>query len=223
MNTVRQRARGVRSCRVMRDAWCVTAAVSRITHHASRSWAFTLLELLVVVAIMAIVMTISVPFVRTAIDSPNGMKGAFKVIGDACQHARAMAILQQTTTELRIRDDGSIEISAVGSTTSSPRSVGGNLEGEERRSTDRAPGKGSGEATGPRKLPEGVGIEAILANGQDVTDLAVARIQFFPNGTCDELQLVLYHPESGQRRQVWLDVVTATVDFETDQSKFKVQ
>ena len=62
---------------------------------------------------MAIVMTISVPFVRTAIDSPSGMKGAFKVLDDTCKAARAMAILQQTTVELRIQSDGSLQIVPV--------------------------------------------------------------------------------------------------------------
>ena len=172
---------------------------------------------------MAIVMTIGIPFLRTAVDSPTGMKGAFKVIDDACKDARALAILQQTTTELRIRDDGSLEISTVGAKSSFRSSESGDLANEQSHTVERAANKGSGHGVGPRKLPEGVGIEAILANGQDVTDLEVARIQFFANGTCDELQLVLYHPESGQRRQVWLDVVTATVDFETDQSRFKIQ
>lgn len=186
--------------------------------------AFTLLEIMVVVAIMAIVLTVSIPFIRTAIDSPTGMRGAFKAIEDACRDARAMAILQQTTTELRIRDDGTLEVGAVGTGGSSSRLESHNLAGEEWRMPDRAPSKPSGvPSTGPRKLPEGVGIEAILANGQDVTDLEVARIQFFPNGTCDELQIVLSHPESGEKRQVWVDVVTATVEFETDQYKFKVQ
>ena len=223
MKTVRQRTKASRSCCVMRDACCVKRRLSRNTQHATRFRAFTLLEILVVVAIMAIVMTIGIPFVRTAIDSPKGMKGAIKAIGDACKDARAMAILQQTTTELRIHADGSIEFSAVGNTGASRQSERGGLANEQWRTEERASNKGSGQGAGPRKLPEGVGIEAILANGQDVTDLEVARIQFFANGTCDELQLVLYHPESGQRRQVWLDVVTATVDFETDQSRFKIQ
>ena len=222
MKTVRQRATASRSCGVMRDACCVKRRLSRITHHATRCRAFTLLELLVVVAIMAIVMTIGIPFMRTAIDSPKGMKGAIKAITDACKDARAMAILQQTTAELRIHADGSIDICAVGGSGASRQFERGGLADDHWR-TEAPPNRRSGQGAGPRKLPEGVGIEAILANGQDVTELEVARIQFFANGTCDELQLVLYQPETGQRRQLWLDVVTATVDFETDTSKFKVQ
>jgi prepilin-type N-terminal cleavage/methylation domain-containing protein len=185
--------------------------------------AFTLLEILVVVAIMAIVMTIGIPFMRTAIDSPKGMKGAIKAIDDACKVARAFAILQQTTTELRIHDDGTIEMSVVGDGGASRQSYSGAPAGQPSGSEERRSSKGSTQGGGPWKLPDGVGIEAILANGLDVTDLEVARVQFRANGTCDELQLVLYQPESGTKRMVWLDVVTATVDFETDERKFKIQ
>jgi len=181
---------------------------------------FTLIELMVVVGILAIVMTASIPFVRTAIDSPKGMKGAFKAIDEACKEARAMAILQQTETELRIHSDGTLQVSAVGSASSSSpgRLASHDLSGKEWRMADRSTTSGS---QAPKKLPEGVGIEAILANGEDVTDLGEARVRFRPNGTSDELQLVLYSPQENERRLVWLDVVTAVADFETDPSKFK--
>jgi prepilin-type N-terminal cleavage/methylation domain-containing protein len=195
---------------------------TRNTQHATRSSAFSLLELLVVVAIMAIVMTVGIPFIRTAVDTPRGMKGAFKALDDACQAARAYAILQQTTTELRITSEGSIEINAVG-TKGSDRSSPTAERADQEHTAERASKKAIGKGGGPRKLPEGVGIEAILANGQDVTDEGEARIRFFSNGTSDELQLVLSHPESGQKRQVWLDMVTGTLDFETDPHKFKLQ
>ena len=218
MNLVQQRTAAAARLSVLRVPCSMRMAEAL---HA-RSSAFSLLELLVVVAIMAIVMTVGIPFIRTAVDTPSGMKGAFKAIDDACQAARAYAILQQTTTELRITSEGSLEISAVG-TKSSDRSSQTSETAEQGQTAERASNKAIGKGSGPRKIPEGVGIEAILANGQDVTDEGEARIRFFPNGTSDELQLVLSHPESGQKRQVWLDMVTGTVDFETDPHKFKLQ
>lgn len=175
--------------------------------------AFTLVEVMVVVAIMAIVLTLSVPFLRNAVDTPKGMSGAFKILDEACREARAIAILQQTTSELRIRGDGTIEVSGVGG-------GGRGQAAGEGRGVGPAAG---GTPAGPRKLPEGVGIEAILANGEDVTDLDAARVQFRANGTCDELQLVLQYPANNERRQVWLDVVTSVLDFESDPSKFKMR
>jgi len=182
--------------------------------------AFTLVEVMVVVAIMAIVLTLSVPFLRNAIDSPKGMSGAFKILDEACREARAIAILQQTTSELRIRGDGTIEVSAVGGGGGAPRTSVAEAAESEGRGAAPAPG---GPAGGPRKLPEGVGIEAILANGEDVTELDMARVQFRSNGTCDELQMVLTHPANNERRQVWLDVVTSVLDFESDPAKFKMR
>ncbi|MFM1770780.1 MAG: hypothetical protein RJA22_3309 [Verrucomicrobiota bacterium] len=176
--------------------------------------AFTLVEVMVVVAIMAIVMTVSVPFLRNAIDTPKGMNGAFKILDEACREARAIAILQQTTSELRIRGDGTLEVSATGG--------GGGARAGAGEARGAAPSSG-GPAGGPRKLPEGVGIEAILANGEDVTELDMARVVFRSNGTCDELQMVLNYPANNERRQVWLDVVTSVLDFESDPAKFKMR
>ena len=134
-----------------------------------------------------------------------------------------MAILQQTMTELQIQGDGTLQVSAVGSAISSGpgRLESRDLSGKEWRMPDRGTTHGV-KTSGTKKLPEGVGIEAILANGEDVTELDVARVRFFPNGTCDELQIVLFYPEKNERRMVWLDVVTAVADFETDASKFKL-
>jgi hypothetical protein len=74
----------------------------------------------------------------------------------------------------------------------------------------------------PVKLPEGVGIEAILANGLDATELESAVVRFYANGTSDEFNVVLMHPESGQRRQVWLEITTGLADIETDPTKFRM-
>ena len=74
----------------------------------------------------------------------------------------------------------------------------------------------------PAKLPEGVGIEAILANGLDATEAEVAEVRFYPNGTCDELSIVLLS-ENMERRNIWLEVVTALSTVETDPNKFRAR
>ena len=79
---------------------------SRITNHG----AFTLLELLIVVAIMGIVMTISVPFMNTAIMGNKGINGAMRLMQEACADARALAILKHSTATLTISADGSIDV-----------------------------------------------------------------------------------------------------------------
>jgi len=229
MKTVRQMATTSRLTCVLRVACCVkqqgTRAAKHLTHHAPRTTphaprcsAFTLLELLVVVAIMAIVMTISVPFVRTAVDGGKGMTRAVKDIQEACSHARAMAILQQTTTELIIRPgDGVFEVGRSGSGTSP-----GYLQHERTTSEDeyRPAAKTGGGFSA--KLPAGIVIEGLGVNGEDWTLDSVARVRFYPNGTSDEMSVVLLSDQN-ERRNLWLEVVTGLPELETDAHKFKAR
>ena len=105
----------MRTSRQVSSQWSVVSSKRlRTTDHGlltPDSSAFTLIEILVVVAIIAIVMTMGVPFMRTAIDGGKGMTRAVKDVQEVCSHARAMAILQQTTTELVIHPrEGSFDI-----------------------------------------------------------------------------------------------------------------
>ncbi len=181
---------------------------------------------MVVVAIMAIVMTISVPFLHNAIDRRKGMNGAVKDVQEACKMARDWAILQQTTQELRIRPgDGTFEVSGVSAGVSTrERLESKDVAGNEWRMPDKPAGSTSGKAGGSFsvKLPEGVVIEALLTDGEDATEAEVGRVHFRSNGTCDEMNVVLYCPEKNERRQIWLEVVTGLADIETDPAKFKM-
>jgi prepilin-type N-terminal cleavage/methylation domain-containing protein len=189
--------------------------------------AFTLIELLVVVAIIAIVMTISVPFMNNAINSPKGMNGAVRQVQEACSTARAWAILQQTPQELRIRPGaGVFEVGAASSGVSRmDRLESKNLAGEEWRMADRPtpPSTPRGGGSFSATLPDGVVIEGLGVNGEDWTEDEVARVEFRPNGTCDEMSVVLYRAETNERRNVWLEVVTGLADIETDPTKFKAR
>jgi prepilin-type N-terminal cleavage/methylation domain-containing protein len=193
---------------------------------------FTLIELLVVVAIMGIVLTISVPFMNTAISGNKGINGAMRMVQEACADARALAILKQATATMTIDGEGNINVQEGAGSSGRSRAESLDVAGNEWRMADRPSGGGSGGgARGgrvemkhkyPVKLPEGVGIEAILANGLDATELEMAEVRFYANGTCDEFNVVLRHPESGEYRQVWLEITTGLPDFETDRAKFRM-
>ena len=182
---------------------------------------------MVVVAIMGIVLTISVPFMHNAISGDKGMNGAVKMVQEACSTARSWAIMQQTTQELRIRPgDGVFEVGASsGGSSGMNRLESKNLAGEEWRMANEpaapAPAKGGGSFS--KKLPEGVVIEGLGVNGEDWTEDQVATVQFRSNGTCDEMTVVLYRAETNERRNVWLEVITSLADIETDPLKFKAR
>jgi hypothetical protein len=152
------------------------------------------------------------------------MTRAIKDVQEACSHARAMAILQQTTTELIIHPhEGAFEVGIASSETpqhlqmDSPDVHGGNWRMPERST----PKSGAGESFSAR-LPDNVHIEGLGVNGDDWTEDAVARVRFYSNGTCDEMSVVLLD-DHNERRNIWLEVVTGLPELESDPTKFKVR
>jgi prepilin-type N-terminal cleavage/methylation domain-containing protein len=210
--------------------------------HRRSCRAFTLIELMVVIAIMAIVMTIAVPFMHMALDNHKGMNGAVRDVQEACATAREWAIMQQKTQELRVRPhDGLFEVGASSDGSSdrlsSPDLNGGewrmadrlsspDLHGGEWRMQDHASSRPTASKGGGNlsvRLPDGVRIEGLGINGADWTDDEVARVQFYPNGTCDEMSVVLFKQEGNERRNIWLEVATGLPEVETDPQKFKAR
>src|SRR5438477_4365353 len=66
-----------------------------------RAWAFTLIELMVVIAILGIILTVSIPAVYRYFH-PNPLQKALDEILEACRDARELAVLQTRTTALVI-------------------------------------------------------------------------------------------------------------------------
>src|SRR5260370_29274913 len=78
--------------------------------------AFTLIEIMVVVAIIAIVMTIGIPFMKYTFVGGEGIDKAVRDVKEACSNARANAILNGVETDLVIRPfDKRLEVVAGGS------------------------------------------------------------------------------------------------------------
>jgi hypothetical protein len=186
--------------------------------------------MLIVVAIMGIVMSISVPFMHGALNKRKGMDGAVRDVQEACKYARDWAILRQTTQELRIHPhDGVFEVGV--STAPSPETgqlSSPDVNGGEWRMVDNRPPPSAAPAvpSTPQgsfrvQLPQGVTVEGLGVNGDDWTDDEVARVQFRKNGTCDEMSVVLFRAETNERRNVWLEVVTGLANIESDPAKFK--
>ena len=130
-----------------------TAAAKNFPAHA-----FTLIEVMIVVAIIGLVAAMGVPSLIQMVQK-EGMRKAVGDVTDLLGTARAAAILHNETTTVSFRPaDNRLESSTGKSVT----------------------------------LPEGVAMEGIGINLMDFSETEVSRVRFFPNGTCDELTLVLH-------------------------------
>jgi len=187
--------------------------------HRPRS-AFTLIEIMVVCAIIGIVMTIAIPSIYRQLH-PESMQKAVNDIKDACDLARGHAVLNGSTMKLVINNREK-QISVVqgeaSRSESRERLESKSVSGEEWRMEERRP------ATGPSaftvKLADSIMIEGIRVNLMDYTEDEVVEVNFYKNGTCDEFSLLLLSREN-ERRQISLEVATALADIESDPQKFR--
>jgi hypothetical protein len=179
---------------------------------------------------IAIIFTISIPFMNSAVMGTKGINGAMRLMQEACADARALAILKQAMATLTISADGTINVQEGGGSGKRERLESLDVAGHEWRMEDRPPassGSGGGLRGGrvemkhkyPVKLPEGVTIEPYV-NGNDLAVEDKAEVHFYRDGHCDDFWAKLMHPESGQARLIWLEVTTGLSDFETDPTKF---
>ena len=69
-------------------------------------------------------------------------------------------------------------------------------------------------------FPESVAIASLKINGvryvpREDLDVHEARVRFFPNGTCDEMRLVLLS-DTGEFSGVFLEITTSLSSVESD-------
>jgi prepilin-type N-terminal cleavage/methylation domain-containing protein len=203
---------------------------------ASRPYlAFTLIEILVVCAIIGIVMTMAIPAIYRQLH-PESMDKAVRDVKELCDTARGHAVLNRTTMKLRIRPyDKQLDVVQGGGgrmgglhayDPQPERLESKDLAGEEWRMPDRqAPARGGGGPGGEgkfsAKLSDQIHIEGIRVNLKDYTEDEVVEVNFYQNGTSDEFSLFLASNKSADRRQIWLEVATALAAVENDYRKFR--
>jgi Tfp pilus assembly protein FimT len=69
-------------------------------------------------------------------------------------------------------------------------------------------------------IPEGVVLEMLDVNLIEYKDAEFARVRFYPNGTCDELTIILRSTD-GEWRKISLEATTGLATIETDPNRFK--
>lgn len=161
---------------------------------------FTLMEIMIVVAIMAIVMATGLPLVVKA-RKREPLNQAVRDIVEVCSNARAQAILHGKMTELVISPrDRRFQIS--GAVSAAPKTE----ETEDIGFKD--PGAPPPPASGlSAVLSDHIAIEMLDVNLLEYKDQETARVRFHPNGTCDEFTVVL-HSDRGEWMKIWLEITT---------------
>jgi prepilin-type N-terminal cleavage/methylation domain-containing protein len=161
--------------------------------------AFTLIEIMVVVGIMGMIMAMGVPTLYKMLHR-EGFGKTVTSITDACSTARARAIIggRQTALVFQAVEDGTTQFHVQS---------GG------------AGGWGTETLNG--QLPDDIAIESFRVSTVDCMGFDRVVIRFFPNGTCDEMELVLYQPRTGERRRISLELTTGLASRDSDRSHWR--
>jgi prepilin-type N-terminal cleavage/methylation domain-containing protein len=178
---------------------------SRITNQ--RSPGFTLIEIMIVVAIMGIVMTMSVPIVYKVWRKAPLRKAVADVV-EVCSNARARAIMQGTMTQVVFHPkENRLEVSGAGGGSRFGGDAGGALGGGAPVATS------SGLSA---RLPDEVIIQELDINmsGIEFRDVETATVRFYPNGISDEMRMVLF--DGRDQIGIELEITTGLVNVVSD-------
>ena len=142
--------------------------------------AFTLIEIMVVVAIIGLMAAMGIPSMLQMLQK-DGMRKAVSDVKDVLNTARSQAILQGRTKAVVFHPhDKKLEVADAAASEED-----GKTESTEAARTQ------SGALTSTT-LPDNVDIAMLDINLMDFSGSDISRVRFFPNGTCDELTLVLH-------------------------------
>lgn len=196
-----------------------TGAMSLITLHSpgfpsalrthSPTSAFTLIEIMVVVGIMAMVMLMSIPFVRGTMHR-EALTQAMRDLEEVCGNARRKAILQGSMAEL-IFNPKERTFQVSGGAPSSSHADSASPE------TTTAPAANSGDSG---RIADTLIVDMLDVNLSEYKDSDEARVRFYPNGTSDELTVII-HNEKGEYFKMALEATTGLPTWERDPRKFK--
>ncbi len=166
------------------------------TSRSSRA-GFTLIEIMVVVAIMGLILTMGIPSIYQ-LAKKEGMRRAVSDMKDVLTNARAQSIITGREVKLKFYPtENRFEIVAGGAT-STPTEHPAPLE----TTTEPAPNKTTAGA-----LPADISFGMLQVNLLNYRQSEWTWVRFFPNGTSDELRLVLVS-DRGDVRGIELEPTT---------------
>jgi Tfp pilus assembly protein FimT len=165
---------------------------------------------MIVVGIMGIMLTIGVPIVYKVWHRAPINQAVTDTV-EVLSNARARAILQGREMDVMFHPkEGRLEIKGAGDSTAANKGP---------VTAGFAAGVGSGTSA---RYSDRILIEMLDINKlpHDFRDDDEAMIRFFPDGTCDELSLVLVSDQN-ERREITLEITTSLASVEVDPRRFR--
>lgn len=157
-----------------------------------RTGGFTLIEIMVVVAIMGVIVAAGIPSLY-GLYHKQGIRKTMSDIKDTIMSTRSKAIMTGEFADLIIHPRaGTMEVG------------GGNLAG------------GYGTWSHSARI-EGAKLEALRINNtdDDLSQVEEVRVRFYPDGKCEEMTMIL-NTDKGERRGVSLEITTSLPILLTD-------
>jgi len=176
----------------------------------SRPAGFTLIEIMVVVGIIGLIALIGIPSIYQ-LAKKEGMRRAVADMKEVLGNARAQAILSGSEVQLKFypTENRFETIAGAGSAAT---------EATPTPATSPSPAAGTTPPTSrvtAGVLPPGITFGMLQVNLLNFRESDWTRVRFFPNGTSDEMRLVLVS-ETGEVRGLQLEPTTGLVEVVSD-------
>jgi len=169
---------------------------------------------MIVVGIMGIVLTMSVPIVWKVWHRAPLVQ-ALRDIQEVCKQARDRAILQGQQTDVIFYPlAGRLEV-AAGSAgapagVSAPARRPGSAAEIAAATAQAAPAaSGSGHSA---QISNQVSIDMLDVNLTEYKDAEQVHVRFYPNGTCDELTIIIH--DTREWKKIYSEITTGLINVE---------
>jgi len=179
----------------------------RPTFDARLQMAFTLLEIMMVVAIFGLMLTMSVPAIlRTMHQEP--LRKAVNDVMDICSHARAQAILHGVPVSVVFHPrSGQVALASIATT-----NLTGSFLPSDAPAGEIRPSTSNSSPLNSTQINSDITIDMLDINLLEYKGSDEARVRFFSDGTSDEMTLILHSGD--QYRKITLEVTTGLASVE---------